>query len=147
MLLCLSIVSCKKITDVSPLELCIEVFDEKGNNLMDPLFDGNWAITGFTVDYLGESYNVKITPVKTYLPTFYGVEIRDYRSYDIGKWIVYFGELDGDSKQNATLVFHWPDASIDRVTIDYNKRSTSIKLNGKNVDILNKRWNSFRIIK
>lgn len=143
-----SLASCSHlIKDYTPVDMCVEVVDSDGNSLLDTSVEGNWSELGFSAVYNGEKYDLKVPKSKVLLTTFYGIELRDF--VHLGKWVVYFGELDGGQKTDAEFSIYWPDGSSDNFKLTHYSKpyTTKIQINGKDATILNERWNLVQIVK
>ena len=131
------------ITDYAPVNIGIQIVDEKGNNLLNPEIPGNWFGQEFEVVYNGESYKAYWPGTATqpesryYLPTFRGLTLEPHLLYDTPietlypKFYFSFGEFDGAEDQDISLKFFVPGQSEPYDIRLVKKKSTNITINGK----------------
>jgi len=102
------------IYDISPIVPYIYVYDEDGDNLLDPSSDNALNTEAISVTFKGEKYSIEAES-KAYLPYFFGLKL----SKDMyGNMMLMFGELDGtEDFDNEDLTIVWGDGSSDVITI------------------------------
>ena len=147
--LCMVNVSCSKddiddgdiIWDIAPVEFSIFITDSEGNDLLDSTRQNN-LIKDITVSYQGETYPVMTEreyyekqygnhQTRHYMPHFYGLILRQYRSYKTytyGDFELEFGEFDGEENiDKREITLNLPDGH--QAILSY-KNSFKWKSNG-----------------
>lgn len=129
------------IWDIAPVEFRIFITDSEGNDLLDSTLQTN-MIKDITVSYQGEIYPVMTEreyyekqygnhQTRHYMPLFYGLILRQYRSYKTytyGDYELVFGEFDGEENiDKREITLNLPDG---RQAILSYKNSFKWKSNG-----------------
>jgi len=127
--------------DWAPVELCIEVQDSEGKDLLDPGNPDN-VLEGTTISFKGEVYKVAIAgseeiESRAYLALIYGLKL-ERKSERSSGYCLRFGEIDGAADMDEDLTLTWPDGSKDVIHYhcsDHNERKLKCNrwwtLNGK----------------
>ena len=129
------------IWDIAPVEFRIFITDSEGNDLLDSTLQTN-MIKDITVSYQGEIYPVMTEreyyekqygnhQTRHYMPHFYGLILRQYRSYKTytyGDYELVFGEFYGEENiDKREITLNLPDG---RQAILSYKNSFKWKSNG-----------------
>ena len=133
-------ISCESpIQDWYPIDIYVKVSNSEGQNLFDSSTPNNFLNKEISAEWRGETYVAdtislweKQHMTRVYLPMMNGLM---YITKN-GEQMLYFGELAGDGDyDDEPLTIHWPDGSIDVITIKnkvyLSSASRKYKLNGK----------------
>lgn len=123
--------------DWNPVVITLHVEDAEGHNRLDP------TSAYFIGGDISAIYDQKFYPVeilggpetKTYMPRFFGLQLRPDRNYG---WYLVFGEFEGSEGQDISITLVWPDGTTDEIQCKHTVAtplavSTRYKLNGKKV--------------
>lgn len=122
-ILALTLLSCEKINsdrkiwDISPVVVALQVVNANGVDLLNPDNQNSYAAANIKALYSGKEYecNKSISEVytKAYLPHFYGLKI--FKN-NIGSYYLHFGELEGaKSYSNEEVIIFWGDGTSDKI--------------------------------
>lgn len=108
------------IVDWGPVEVIVEVVDDKGNDLLNPNNPDN-MIEGSTISFRGKVYEALLPSAvtKEYLAIIEGFLLRKYTTEEGAvKYRLVFGEIDGAKDMDEDLVVTLPDGTTG--TIHYH---------------------------
>ncbi|MCK9627499.1 MAG: hypothetical protein M0R37_02780 [Bacteroidales bacterium] len=130
LLSCDEILNDRKIWDISPVEVTLQVVDANGVDILNPDSKNSIPENGLKALYNGVEYkcneNLSEVGTKAYLPHFYGLKV--YKSSYYGTYILQFGEFDGTNNySNEEVIISWGDGSYDKIRFN---RKFRWKLNG-----------------
>ena len=130
------------IWDFSPVEICFEVVDAKGN---DMLANGDIDISKVTIVTRGMEVGVyteeemetwtwkdgmKPAPTRAYMPRKYGAALR--KSAKTGQYFISVGEYDGaNSTDMEKMMVIWPNGSKDEIAY-----SRKVVIRGRDVEAI-----------
>ena len=111
------------IVDWAPVDIFVQLQDQKGNDLLDPNDPQHNYIDGTTITFRGETYEVSrlwyeqdrpfIHPQDTRaLPAIpYGLCLArmEWLNQNANGFALYFGQIDGAADMDEDLVLTWPD--------------------------------------
>ena len=122
----------RRIWDISPVVIRVQVVNTIGIDLLNPDNQNSFAASGIKAVYNGKDYecNKSVSEVNTkaYFPLFYGLQMNKNTITNDGTYILSFGELNGaKSYSNEEITIFWGDGSSDK--IKFNRRFRW-KLNG-----------------
>lgn len=134
-------VSCGKMVDWTPVNLCIEVHDRDGNDLLDPANDNSW-LEGTVMIHDGMETPLQSGPdTKYYMPEFYGFRLQKGED----RYQLVYGEIDGGVEyKNDEYTVLWPDGSRDVITL--TRRLNELTINARTIWKLNREKTSSPIV-
>ena len=105
------------IWDFAPINFYFIVQDAEGNDLLNPLTEGNILNQDIKAIYQGKEYKLDepVQPdTKAYLATMYGLRFVEEED---GHCLLYFGELQGeDTYEDETITLDWGNGTTDVIT-------------------------------
>lgn len=109
---------CDVVVQPRETPVCFIVTDNEGNNLLDPLYDGNILDRNIMVEYEGEQYSLELSeyPNDGKFGLYTGkIDIGTDKMQGIKFWYFYVSK----NKGSHDFSISWGDGTADEVKIDY----------------------------
>ncbi|MBR5235325.1 MAG: hypothetical protein IKV24_03900 [Bacteroidaceae bacterium] len=106
-------------SDMTPLEVLMVVQNAEGQNLLDPNTPNNFVGDTIVAEWMGEKYvadTLKYMQTRENIGYMYGLVYVKTKADSVPA--LYFGSVSGhESYDDTPITIHWPDSSVDVVSI------------------------------